>query len=131
MAYAHKVLEYKRTEEGFKRANIRDFDKEMVHLVGRRAWRFARTGGDGAETWRGDFVPCLMRGGLTDGSVYLGNAANVGRTETVVRILNDEDMRRMRRGSMAARADFRRRLNAYWKSFGASQIHTWKYWTEA
>ena len=131
MAYAHKVLEYKRTEEGFKRANVGDFDKEMVHLVGRRAWRFARTGGDGAETWRGDFVPCLMRGGLTDGSVYLGNAANVGRTETVVRILNDEDMRRMRRGYMAVRTDFRRRVNAYWKRFGASKIHTWTYWTEA
>lgn len=131
MAYAHKVLEYKRTEEGFKRANVGDFDKEMVHLVGRRAWRFARTGGDGAETWRGDFVPCLMRGGLTDGSVYLGNAANAGRPETVVRILNDEDMRRMRRGYMAVRTDFRRRVNAYWKRFGASKIHTWTYWTEA
>lgn len=131
MAYAHKVLEYKRTEDGFKRANIRDFDKEMVHLVGRRAWRSARTGGDGAETWRGDFVPCLMRGGLTDGSVYLGNAANAGRSETVVRILNDEDMMRMRRGYMAVRTDFRRRVNAYWKRFGASKIHTWTYWTEA
>ena len=131
MAYAHKVLAYKRTEEGFKRANVGDFDKEMVHLVGRRAWRFARRGADGADTWRGDFVPCLMRGGLTDGSVYLGNAANAGRPETVVRILNDEDMRRMRRGDMAVRRDFRRRVNAYWKRFGASKIHTWTYWTEA
>lgn len=131
MAYAHKVLEYKRTEEWFKRANVGDFDREMVHLVGRRAWRLARTGGDGAETWRGDFVPCLMRGGLTDGSVYLGNAANAGRPETVVRILNDEDMRRMRRGYMAVRRDFRRRVNAYWKRFGASKIQTWTYWTEA
>ena len=22
-------------------------------------------------------------------------------------------------------------LNAYWKRFGASEIHTWTYWTEA
>ncbi len=131
MAYAHKVLEGKRTETGFKAANLDPFDERMVHVVGRRAWRFARTGGAGAETYRGDFVPCLMCGGLTNGNVYFGNAANVGQSERVVRILSNEDMRRMRRGYMAVRRDFRRRLNAYWKRFGASKIHTWTYWTEA
>ena len=103
----------------------------MVHVVGRRAWRFARNEGRGAETRRGALVPCLMRGACTDGRVYLGNAANMGSTEEVVRFLSDEDMRRMRRGYMAVRADLRRRLNAYWKRFGASKIHTWTYWTEA
>lgn len=131
MAYAHKVLEAKRTERGFKGANLGKFDRRMVHVVGRRAWRFARNEGRGAETWRGDFVPCLMRGACTDGRVYLGNAANMGRPEEVVRFLSDEDMRRMRRGYMAVRTDFRKRLNAYWKRFGASKIHTWTYWTEA
>ena len=130
MAYAHKVLEGKRTERGFKAANLDPFDKRMVHVVGRRAWRLIHDA-EAAETWRGDFVPCLMCGGLTDGSVYLGNAANVGRSERVVRIFSDEDMRRMRRGWMAVRTDFRRRVNAYWKRFGASKIHTWTYWTEA
>lgn len=132
VAYAHKVLEGKRTEAGFKAANLDPFDKRMVHVAGRRAWRFARTGGAGAETCRGDFVPGLMRG-TTSASmrVYFGNAANVGRSEEVVRIFTDEDMRRMRRGYMAVRRDFRRRLNAYWKRFGASKIHTWTYWTEA
>lgn len=61
----------------------------------------------------------------------LDRFANAGRPEVVVRILNDEDMRRMRREYMAVRRDFRRRVNAYWKRFGASKIHTWTYWTEA
>lgn len=131
VAFAERVLADKRTERGFKAANLRPFDRRMVHLVGRRAWRFARDGGREAEAWRGDFVPCLMRGGYTDGSAYLSNAANAGGSERVVRILTNEDMRRLRRAYMAVRADFRKRLNAYWKRFGASRVRTWTYWTEA
>ena len=29
-----------------------------------------------------------------------------------------------------ARTDYKKRLNAYWKRFGASKLHTWTYWTE-
>ncbi len=131
VAFAEKVLAEKRTERGFKAANLRPFDRRMGHLVGRRAWRLARDGGREAEAWRGDFVPGLMTGGYTDGSTYLSNAANAGGSERVVRILTDDDMRRLRRAYMAVRTDFRRRLNAYWKRFGASKIRTWTYWTEA
>lgn len=131
MAFANKVLESKRTESGFKAANLDPFDREMVHLVGRKAWRFARSGGKGAETWCGDFVPCVMTGAYVDGAKYLGNAANPAGTEKVVRILNDDDMRRLRRGYMVVRTAFKKRLNAYWKRFGASKIKTWTYWTEA
>lgn len=131
MAYASKVLAAKKTERGFKAANLGKFDRRMVHMFGRKAWRLVRNGGRGAETWRGDFVPCLMRGGLTDGSVYLGNAANVGHYEEIVRMFTDKDMKRMRRGYMVVRERYRKRLNTYWKRFGASKIHTWTYWTEA
>ena len=131
VAFAERVLAGKRTERGFKAANLRPFDRLMVHLVGRRAWRLARDGGRNAEPERGDFVPCLMACGYTDGSAYFSNAANPGPSERVVRILTDDDMGRMRRAYMAVRADFRRRLNAYWKRFGASRIRTWTYWTEA
>lgn len=131
MAYAHKVLEGKRTEHGFKAANLDPFDETMVHLVGRKAWRCAKKPSK-AQSWRGDFVPSLMRGAYSDRSiVYFGNAANVGQSEEVVRMMGDEDMRRMRRGYMAVRRDFQRRLNAYWKRFGASKVHTWTYWTQA
>lgn len=131
MAYAHKVLEGKRTESGFKAANLDPFDRDMVRTAGRKAWRSARSGGKGAEAWRGDYVPCVMTGAYVKGRKYLGNAANPAGPEKVVRILNDEDMRRLRRGFMKVRENFRRRLNAYWKRFGASKIRTWTYWTEA
>lgn len=131
MAYAHKVLEGKRTESGFKAANLDPFDRHMVWTAGRKAWRFASCGGEGASAYRGDFVPCVMTGAYVGGIKYLGNAANPARPEKVVRILNDEDMRRLRRGFMEVRENFRRRLNAYWKRFGASKIRTWTYWTEA
>lgn len=131
MAFAHKVLEGKRTESGFKSANLDPFDHSMVWLVGRKAWRFARSGGKGADAYRGDNVPCVMMGAYVNGIKYLGNAANPARPEKVVRILNDDDMRRLRRGFMEVRESFRRRLNAYWKRFGASKIRTWTYWTEA
>lgn len=131
IAFAHKALEGKRTESGFKSANLDPFDRDMVRTVGRKAWRFARSGGEGASAWRGDFVPCVMMGAYGYGIKYLGNAANPARPEKVVRILNDDDMRRLRRGFMEVRGSFRRRLNAYWKRFGASKIRTWTYWTEA
>lgn len=44
---------------------------------------------------------------------------------------DESDMKRMRRGYMVVRERYRKRLNAYWKRFGASKIHTWTYWTEA
>lgn len=131
MAYAHKVLDGKRTESGFKSANLGPFDRHMVWTAGRKAWRFASCGGEGASAHRGDFVPCVMTGAYVGDIKYLGNAANPARPEKVVRILNDEDMRRLRRGFMEVRENFRRRLNAYWKRFGASKIRTWTYWTEA
>lgn len=131
MAYARKVLENRRTERGFKAANLDPFDRRMVLVAGRRALRLTRSP-ETAESWRGDFVPGLMRGAYVDRTrVYFGNAAKVGPSETVVRVMGDEDMRRIRRGYMAVRRDFRRRLNAYWKRFGATKIHTWTYWTEA
>ena len=130
MAYARKVLAAKKTERGFKAANLEEFDERMVHMFGRKAWRLVKNGGRGADTWRGDFVPCLMRGAHTDGSLYLGNAANVGRSEEIVRMFTDEDMKRMRRGYMVVRERYRKRLDAYWKRFGASKIHTWTYWSE-
>lgn len=108
-----------------------EFDETMVRLVGRKTWRCAKEGSE-AQSWCGDFVPSLVRGAYSDRSViYFGNAANVGQSEEVVRVMGDEDMRRMRRGYMAVRRDFQRRLNAYRKSFGSTKIRTWTYWTQA
>lgn len=130
MKYARRVLEGRRTERGFKDANIGEFDRRMVRLVGRRAWRLVRT--PSTEYRPGDFVPCVMRGMYSDSChLYFSNAARPGPSEEVVRVFTDDDMRRMRRGYMAVRMDFRRRVNAYWKRFGATKIRTWTYWTEA
>lgn len=135
MAYALKSNAAKRTEAGFKGANLDPFDENMVERFGRRPWRRAREAAAGCIppfNWgRYAFVPCLMKGAYCRSRVYLGNANNVQHYEKVVRYLSDEEIRRMRHAYMIVRTAFKKRLDAYWKRFGASKIHTWTYWTEA
>lgn len=137
IAYAERVLENKRTEAGFKRANVGDFDERMIYVVGRKPWRLARAVSEGRAPYllndKRSFVPCLVRGSYAEGDTAyrIDNAIGRANCGTLVRILNDEDFRLMRRAYMTVRTDFKKRLNAYWKRFGASKIHTWTYWTEA
>lgn len=137
MAYARSVLAEKRTEAGFKRTNLRDFDDSMIQEVGREPWNNARAVLAGRDRWMLDdrrrFVPCIVRGSYAEGDTAcrIDNASNRANCGTLVRILNDEDFRLMRRAYMTVRTDFRKRVNAYWKRFGASKIRTWTYWTEA
>lgn len=137
MAYAHKVLEAKRTERGFKAANLEPFDSRMVHVAGRKAWRRAQAFARGEIKagdfgYRPDFVPCLARGACVDRKrVYLQTAHSLTRSEEVYRPLTDDDMHRLRKGYMIVRNAFKRRLDAYWKRYGDSKLHTWTYWTEA
>lgn len=135
MAYARSVLEGKRTEAGFKHANLNPFDERMVDVVGRKAWRHARQAANGCDqpyNWgRYAFVPCLMKGACINGMAYFGNANRPSNCESLVRYFTDEEISQIRHAFMTVRTDFRKRINAYWKRFGASKIRTWTYWTEA
>lgn len=135
MAYAHKYLENKRTERGFKSANLDPFDASIVKRFGRKTWRLVRETKERqlpANYWGGNiFIPAILRGAYKDERPYLGNQNNMMKGEEVVRFLTDDDFRRLRRGHMVVREAFRKRINAYWKRFGASKLHTWTYWTEA
>ena len=137
MKFAHEYLEHKRTELGFKDANLVPFDEEMISYFGRKAWRRAKHAeAHGIPPYDDrirEYIPCLMRGIYRDGRIYLGNAVNDGGRggESIVRFLTDDEIRMMRHAYMLVRTAFKKRLNAYWKRFGASKIHTWTYWTEA
>jgi len=135
MAYALKENADKRTEAGFKAANLGDFDRahridedeattreyeaadkeqrEMLRL------RWGR-GGDPKAVVRHSWNGREWKG---DGSAFFNS--------DIVRLFTADDFARLREAVRKVRADFVRRLDAYWKRYGDSKIHTWTYWTEA
>ena len=133
IAYASKVLAEKKTEHGFKAENLRRFDKNMVRQFGRRSWRRAQRVANGTSPQafgRYDFVPCICTGLYRDGRKYIGDA-NGGRCGSIVSYISDDDFRKIRAAYMKVRTRFKKRLDAWWKRFGADHIRTWTYWTEA
>lgn len=134
IAWAHKVNESKKTELGFFRANVGEFDKCMIHWVGRDAWDNARTNGRLACST--SCVPAIVADDIDNSYWFDGHSANphlphLPSSRHIVRTLTDDDMRRMRHGYMQVRADFIKRVRAYWKRYGASKIQTWTYWENA
>ena len=141
MAYAQKVLDYCRTEEGFKANNLEPFDDNMIAYVGRKAWRRARelARSLAAGTWqpnswgyRKESATCVARCECAGRSwPYLTCADSLRDSRSIIRAVSDDDMRRLRKGFMVVRNAFLKRLDAYWKRYGDSKLHTWTYWTEA
>lgn len=139
MAYALKVLEANRTERGFKAANLRDFDDCWLSFVGRRATKdryydgvphpylylrpaYMTQGPDGRVLG----LECIMPGTF---DWQLLRRHEFKRPEGS-RDVTDDDIELIRAGYARVRSGFQRRLNAYWKRFGASKIKTLTYWTE-
>lgn len=137
--FAHDYLAEKRTENGFKRANMKKFDEGWVEVVGRRATRrrwhkeeFVKNPYFLRPTYdRQNGDPRVLCADAPCSFGYYRYHPEEYRRPTGARDLNAEDVRLIRAGFAKVRRDFRRRLNAYWKRFGASKIHTWTYWTEA
>jgi len=137
MAFAHKYLESKRTEYGFKAHNLGEFDRKWLHYVGRpRSWDRLRIWFHAGAGWYLRPAYCSQH----DDPRVLSIDRPVGYYEYNIdkfkrpinaRDLNAEDIRLIRAGYAKVRADYKKRLNAYWKRFGASKLHTWTYWTEA
>lgn len=127
MAYAHKYLADKRTEEGFKGYNLGEFDRNWIDLVGRRkqgtlvSEAYLRPAYHGQTDGRVLAIEYWTRWEKQDGCVLRPNARHI----------TEEDIKRIRHGYAVVRKQFKKRLNAYWKRFGASKIRTWTYWTEA
>ena len=138
MAFAHEYLESKRTEEGFKGENMDEFDKGWIEVVGRlatikrilhRHYRHGYYLRPQYNSQHGDPRVLCLDAPLSCG--YYSQRPEEYRRPMNSRDINAEDVRRIRAGYARVRKDYRKRLNAYWKRFGASKIHTWTYWTEA
>lgn len=135
MAYALKDNAEKHTEAGFKRANLDRYDSAHNvtedELATREYAEMDENGKAAIRSWggrRGDVVAVVSR--KTDKREWneMGSALFYS---DIVRFFTADDFARLRAAVAEVRADFVRRLDAYWKRFGASKIHTWTYWTEA
>lgn len=136
MAFAHKYLEGKRTERGFKSHNLDNFDRHWLHRVGRTATlRRLRLWCDDRGGWY--LRPAYIMQHDDPRVLSIDRPTGLFQTEAAkkhrpagAREINDEDIRLIRAGYAKLRADFKKRLDAYWKRFGNTKIHTWTYWTQ-
>lgn len=139
MRFALDYLAEKRTEAGFKRANLSKFDEKWVEMVGRKATRRRWHKADFDESvyflrptydrQNGDARVVCVDAPCSFG--YYRLHPEEYRRPSGSRDLTAEDVRLIRAGYAKVRKDFRRRLNAYWKRYKASKVRTWTYWTEA
>lgn len=123
IAFAQKCCAYFETEAGFKRTNIRGFDKAMVSAATRKE----------GSLW-GEPLKFYVTTKYCGGENTLicdCNRTTKSRVSAIRREANAEDIRRLRIGYMMVRRSFVRRVNAYWRRFGNSKLRTWTYWTEA
>ena len=125
IAEAQASLEGKRTEAGFKAANIGGFDETIIDMVGRKVWKFTKEDPDFQSNYR--FIPVLVK---DNKHATIQNNCRYVYGEKI-RVFTDDDFRKVRNAYMMVRADFVKRVNAYWKRFGASKLHTWTYWMSA
>ena len=135
MEAAQAGCDYFKTERGWKRTNLHGFDKHIVATVGRKALRskaLVTQIGDKRGTCEYELCKYLYQYGVP-GSVRIGSYIK-GYPNTHNpdgKPITEENARRIRRAYAHVRRDFRRRLDAYWRRFGASKLYTWTYWTEA
>lgn len=119
MAYAMKQCREVETKAGFLRANLGDFDRN----AGRYAPAPGRSLFSAKASWKfADDSPARVVYNLEDGDSY-----DYGKRFP----LSEEDCRRLADGFAKVRAAFVKRLETWWKRYGASKITTWTYWTEA
>lgn len=134
VAEAESRCDYFKTERGFKRKNMRRFDDEWFFRVARQYRHYNHFRGPMklygdyfVETrwWRSDKSTKIVDVHQLDIDEKIRNE------KRIIRAMNDEDLRRVRSGYAIARKNFKKRLDAYWKRYGASKLRTWTYWTEA
>ena len=124
IAFAQKCCAYFETEAGFKRTNIRGFDKAMVSAATRKEGSLC------GEPLKFYVMTKYCSGETLICDCYRTTRRSVG-ANAIRREANAEDIRRLRVGYMMVRRSFVRRVNAYWRRFGNSKLRTWTYWTEA
>ena len=130
LAFAERVNAEKRTHDGFVAANLEELDRELAFWTGtgRRNWK------DTGAFLRPAYT------GMTNGGVlardYPATEEWRWRPEAVelpehARFVTEDDAKRIADGFRVVRSQFVKRLEAWWKRFGADHIQTWTYWTEA
>lgn len=122
MAYARKACRLFETEAGFKREN----SIRSPYNAGRTKHATYEAGQWSRESWR------LVSGtDWTDYAEKVGTGYHCQKEPERCRELSEREWREIRRMEAWRAISLRRRVNAYWKRFGASKLRTWTYWTEA
>lgn len=122
---ANEILDGYKSERGFKAANIGEFEKTIISMVGRKVWNFTKEYHDFQSNFR--FIPVLVNDNKH--ATVQNNCRYVYGEK--IRVFTDDDFRKMRNAYMIVRADYIKRVNAYWKRFGSSKLRTWTYWMSA
>lgn len=132
IAYANAVNAAKRTHDGFVAANLREIDDEIA---------FWTAGRERFRNWKdtGAFLRPSYNGQENGGALSRDYPATEEwryRREAVklpphARFVTEDDAARIAAGFREVRKQFVKRLETWWKRFGADYIHTWTYWSEA
>lgn len=135
MAFANRQCDEAKTLAGFMSNNLGEFDKAMVSGIGRQALHEIVCLNDGTASKAVFLSAHYSNHYATNESkvVCIGRRSAWYRHARPdgARDLTADDIRRIRHAYMVVRADYKKRLAAWWKRFGASKIRTWTYWTEA
>lgn len=122
IAYASKACENFKTEAGFKIRN----NVKSAYNSGRSLDRFGCEGNWKRENWR-----IVRRDNYVSDYLEQTNSYNCEHRPDLCREVSEREWREIRRMEAWRALSTRRRVNAYWKRFGASKLRTWTYWTEA
>lgn len=135
MAFANRQCAEAKTLEGFMYNNLGEFDKAMVSILGRKALREIVCLNDGTASKVVFLSARYANSYEPKASKVVSIVTRNGWCRTArpdgARDLTADDIRRIRHAYMVVRADYKKRLAAWWKRFGASKIRTWTYWTQA
>ena len=132
LAFAERVNAEKRTHDGFVAANMKPVDDEIAF------WTASR---ENFRNWRdkGAFLRPAYYGQENGGALdrdYPATEEWRYRPEAVklpehARFVTEDDAARIAAGWRKVREQFAKRLETWWKRFGADHIQTWTYWSEA
>lgn len=121
MAYAHRQCDAFKTESGFKIEN----NVKSIYNSGRSLERYGCEGYYKRESWQIVKLDEHDREHLENrNGYYFGK-------QDICREVSEREWRAIRSMEAWRAISMRRRVNAYWKRFGASKLRTWTYWTEA
>lgn len=114
---AREWLRYSRTYEHFRNENLAGIDRKIEMLkeayLGDLRGAFVFLDWDGFYEW-----------GIDTDRYYLRSTANP-------QPMTEEQREAILNALQVVRAGFEKRLQTWWKRYGADKLHCWTYWAEA